>query len=214
MTRLPKRRAAPPKRRTRLLSADRRQAILDAALALFAAKGYDGVSLDEIVRVAGGSKSSVYQLFGGKQGLLQAVTESLAEQMLSEMRFQPAAGEDVRATLERIGLKLIRLILSDSAITQCRLAINNLTVDPTLSRVWYQHGPATTFDGFGRYLAQEVAAGRLRIANCQLAADAFLGMLICRHHLAMSIGEPAPSPRQMKRIVAEAVDVFLAAYGA
>jgi AcrR family transcriptional regulator len=156
-------------------------------------KGYAAVSVDEIVRAAGGSKSAVYQFFGDKKGLLAAVTESLAEKMLSEMDSGRAGGMSV--------LKLIRLILSEDAITQYRLAINNLTVDPSLSRLWYTRGPETTFRGFARYLKKEVDAGRLRIKNCQRAADMFLGMLIC-----------APTPKQMKQIVSEAVDIFLSAY--
>jgi AcrR family transcriptional regulator len=194
------------------MSEQRRQAILDAAHSLFLSKGYAAVSVDEIVRAAGGSKSAVYQFFGDKKGLLAAVTESLAEKMLSEMDSGRAGGMSVRDSLHAMGLKLIRLILSEDAITQYRLAINNLTVDPSLSRLWYTRGPETTFRGFARYLKKEVDAGRLRIKNCQRAADMFLGMLICKDNIAMSIGERAPTPKQMKQIVSEAVDIFLSAY--
>jgi AcrR family transcriptional regulator len=135
-------------KRPYLMSEQRRQAILDAAHSLFLSKGYAAVSVEEIVRASGGSKSTVYQLFGGKKGLLAAVTESLAAKMLSEMRND---GMSIRDSLNAIGLKLIRLILSEDAITQYRLAINNLTVDPSLSRLWYTHGPEITFRGFARY---------------------------------------------------------------
>lgn len=199
-------------KRPYLMSEQRRQAILDAAHSLFLSKGYAAVSVDEIVRAAGGSKSAVYQFFGDKKGLLAAVTESLAEKMLSEMDSGRAGGMSVRDSLHAMGLKLIRLILSEDAITQYRLAINNLTVDPSLSRLWYTRGPETTFRGFARYLKKEVDAGRLRIKNCQRAADMFLGMLICKDNIAMSIGERAPTPKQMKQIVSEAVDIFLSAY--
>jgi AcrR family transcriptional regulator len=194
------------------MSEQRRQAILDAAHSLFLSKGYAAVSVDEIVRASGGSKSAVYKFFGGKKGLLEAVTESLAAKMLSEMDIERTGGMDVRDSLHAMSLKLIGLILSEAAITQYRLAINNLTVDPNLSRLWYTHGPERTFRGFARYLKKEVDAGRLRIKNCKLAADLFLGMLICKYNIAMSIGESAPTPKQMKQIVSEAVDIFLSAY--
>lgn len=200
-------------KRPYLLSEQRRQTIIDAAHSLFLSKGYAAVSLDEIVRASGGSKSAIYQLFGGKKGLLAAVTESLAAKMLSEMDINRNGGMSVRDSLFAMGLKLIRLILSDEAITQYRLAINNLTVDPSLSRLWYSHGPEATFRGFAQYLKKEVNAGRLRIKDCQRAADMFLGMLICKNNIAMSIGEDAPTPKQIKLIVSEAVDIFLSAYG-
>jgi AcrR family transcriptional regulator len=177
------------------MSEQRRQAILDAAHSLFLSKGYAAVSVDEIVRASGGSKSAVYKFFGGKKGLLEAVTESLAAKMLSEMDIERTGGMDVRDSLHAMSLKLIGLILSEAAITQYRLAINNLTVDPNLSRLWYTRGPERTFRGFARYLKKEVDAGRLRIKNCKLAADLFLGMLICKYNIAMSDTETDEADR-------------------
>jgi TetR/AcrR family transcriptional repressor of mexJK operon len=162
---------ARPTRRPYLMSDQRRQAILDAAHSLFLSKGYAAVSVDAIVRASGGSKSAVYQLFGGKKGLLAAVTESLAAKMLSEMDIKRTGEMGVRDSLHAMSLNLIGMILSEDAITQYRLAINNLTVDPSLSRLWYTRGPDRTFRGFARYLQKEVDAGRLRIKNCKLAAD-------------------------------------------
>lgn len=199
-------------KRPYLLSEQRRKAILEAAHSLFLSKGYAAVTVDEIVRVSGGSKSAVYKLFGGKKELLEALTESLAGKMLSEMDVERTGGMDVRESLHAMSLKLIGLILSEDAITQYRLAINNLTVDPNLSRLWYTHGPETTFRGFTRYLEKEVAAGRLQIKNCKLSAELFLGMIMCKHNIAMSVGEEAPTSKQMKQIVSEAVDIFLSAY--
>jgi TetR/AcrR family transcriptional repressor of mexJK operon len=199
-------------KRPYLLSEQRRKAILEAAHSLFLSKGYAAVTVDEIVRVSGGSKSAVYKLFGGKKGLLEAVTELLAEKMLAEMDIERTGGMDLRDSLHAMSLKLIGLILSKDAITQYRLAINNLTVNPNLSHLWYTHGPETTFRGFSRYLEKEVDAGRLRIKNCELAAELFLGMIICKHNIAMSVGEEAPTSKQMEQIVSEAVDIFLSAY--
>jgi len=191
----------------------RRQALIDAARSLFISRGYASVSLDEVVRVAGGSKSAIYQYFGNKEGLLVAVTEDLAEQMLSEMEVPEPGGKNIRESLVRIGLILCRLIFSEDAVCQYQLAVHNLNVDPRLSELWYRRGPESTFLGFGQYLKKEVDAGRLRIRDCRLAADFFMGMLICKHTLAMSVGLPGPSGPELDKIVSGAVDIFLAAYG-
>ena len=201
-------------KRPRLRGDQRRQALIDAARSLFISKGYASVSLDEIVRVAGGSKSAIYQYFGKKEGLLAAVTKSLADRMLSEMKMPKPGEKSIRESLERIGLNLCQLIFSRDAICQYQLAVHNLTVDPRLSELWYRRGPSSTFRGFAQYLRKEVEAGRLRIKDCQLAADFFLGMVMCKDNIAMSIGLPGPSGTKLKRIVSRAVEVFLAAYGA
>ena len=52
-----------------------RQALLDAALAEFAAKGFDGARVSDIAARAGVNKQLISYYFGGKDGLRQAVIE-------------------------------------------------------------------------------------------------------------------------------------------
>ena len=53
--------------------ADTRSAILHRAAALFAARGYDAVSVREIVESAGVTKPALYYHFGSKEGLASAL---------------------------------------------------------------------------------------------------------------------------------------------
>lgn len=55
------------------------QKILDAALGLFAKKGYDAVSVDEIAKAVGIKAPSIYNHFGSKQELFDAIVETTAE---------------------------------------------------------------------------------------------------------------------------------------
>ena len=50
-----------------------RQAILDAALVLFADKGYYGTSLRDVARVVGVRESAIYNYFSGKEALFEAL---------------------------------------------------------------------------------------------------------------------------------------------
>lgn len=54
---------------------ERRLALLLSATELFLEKGYDAVSLDDIVNHAGGSKTSIYKYFGNKDGLFTAICD-------------------------------------------------------------------------------------------------------------------------------------------
>ena len=54
----------------------RREAILDAALEEFAAKGYAGARMEDIARRAGVAKGTLYLHFGDKEGLFNGLTES------------------------------------------------------------------------------------------------------------------------------------------
>ena len=57
--------------RRRLLAAQRRQAVLDAAQELFFSRGYAGTTIAGIAEAAGVSPETVYKQFGGKPGLVR-----------------------------------------------------------------------------------------------------------------------------------------------
>lgn len=52
---------------------DNRRKILECALNLFAARGYDAVGIQEIVEAAGITKPTLYHYFGNKHGLLESL---------------------------------------------------------------------------------------------------------------------------------------------
>jgi len=64
----------------------KRQAILDAATQLFLRDGFDRSSVDEIAEAAGVSKRTLYDYFGDKAGLLQAVFDESSTRLLDRIR--------------------------------------------------------------------------------------------------------------------------------
>ena len=59
----------------RLTRAERREQLIDVARALFAERGLDGTSVEEIAAHAEVSKPVVYEHFGGKEGLYAVVVD-------------------------------------------------------------------------------------------------------------------------------------------
>lgn len=57
-----------------------RQRILDAALALFSARGYDSVSVGEIAKAVGIKAPSLYNHFPSKRAIFDAIVEATAAQ--------------------------------------------------------------------------------------------------------------------------------------
>lgn len=190
----------------------RRKAIIDAAWALFLEKGYGGVSVDEIIRVSGGSKSSFYKFFGNKEGILKVLIESFADDMLLEVDL-PFRGEQTpEKTLKRIGLHIGSMALSSFAINQYRLAVSNANMFPEIALLWYESGPGKVFEGLTEFMRKEAAAGNFIVSDPERAALFFLGMIIFKDNLAMSVGAEAPTEGELEKNVDEAVRVFMAAY--
>lgn len=67
-----------------------RERFLDAARELFAARGFDAVSQEELVRHVGLTRGALYHQFGGKEGLFDA----LYDQMQQEIAARIAAAAD------------------------------------------------------------------------------------------------------------------------
>jgi AcrR family transcriptional regulator len=80
-----------------------RQAILDAALALFAEKGYFGTSLRDVAGAVGVRESALYNYFPGKEALFEALLAAeSAEKTEHFAAILEAPATDGRVLLERI----------------------------------------------------------------------------------------------------------------
>ena len=71
--------------RRRLSAADRRAAILDAALAVFAERGFSDASLDEVASRGGISKALIYEHFASKRDLQLAVLDTFVHELIGRV---------------------------------------------------------------------------------------------------------------------------------
>jgi AcrR family transcriptional regulator len=95
---------SPPTRR-RLTAEERRAGILDAALAVFSARGYHTSSIDDIAREAGISKALIYEHFDSKQGLYGDLLEQNANELFERLA-SSLAGVEVESGAARLATGL------------------------------------------------------------------------------------------------------------
>jgi len=88
---------------------ERRQQLLDVGRHLFAERGLDGTSIEEIAAQAGVSKPVVYEHFGSKEGLYAVVVDREMDRFLT-MANRLLEGEDTRAKFEAAAIGLLRYI--------------------------------------------------------------------------------------------------------
>ncbi len=95
--------------RVRMTGRERREQLLDVGRALFAQKGYDATSIEEIAARAGVSKPVVYEHFGGKEGLYAVVVDREMSALLERLTVALSAGHP-RQLVERAALALLTYI--------------------------------------------------------------------------------------------------------
>jgi len=113
---------------------ERREDILDAAIAEFAAKGLQGASTDEIARLAGISQPYVFRLFGTKKELYLAVIARCFRQTL-EVFQRVAEGKRGEEALHAIGEAYGQLLESDRVYLRAQMQAYAACEDPEICAV-------------------------------------------------------------------------------
>jgi AcrR family transcriptional regulator len=111
---------------------------------LFLKRGYGGVTIDKIVELAGGSKSTVYSEFGGKCGLFISSIENLCREANEPLTKIDYAGLNLEASLKKLSFHILKLITAKRSVELHRLAVSEAANCPEVGEAWYTHGPART----------------------------------------------------------------------
>ncbi len=99
--------------RKRMTGRERREQLLDVGRKLFAERGFEGTSIEEIASQAGVSKPVVYEHFGGKEGLYAVVVDREVDRLLTTAT-QILGGEHTREKFEAAAVALLRYIEDDA----------------------------------------------------------------------------------------------------
>jgi AcrR family transcriptional regulator len=93
---------------------ERRRQLLDIGRELFAQKGFEATSMEELAARADVSKPVVYEHFGGKEGLYAVVVEREMQLLLGRFTSALDRPGSPRDLLERAALVLLDYIESDT----------------------------------------------------------------------------------------------------
>jgi len=93
----------------RMTGTQRRAQLLDVGRSVFAERGYDGASIEDIADRAGVSKPVVYEHFGGKEGLYAVVVDREMSRLLDSM-VASLSGRHPRVLLEQAAMALLQYV--------------------------------------------------------------------------------------------------------
>lgn len=105
---------AKPASRVRMSAAQRREQLIATGRQLFAERGFDATSIEEVAARAKVSKPVVYEHFGGKEGLYAVVVDREVRALLDRITTALTAGHP-RELLEQAALALLGYIEEDAS---------------------------------------------------------------------------------------------------
>lgn len=196
--------------------ADRRSAILDAATSIFVEHGFAGATMDDVAAAARASKQTVYQRFGDKVGLFEAVIEAnIADAETGTDPFLDALRHtiDLETDLRRFAQQHLRDVLQPHLMRIRRLVIAEADRFPTLAQLWFERGPERAHHALEVVIAHLVARGILSTERPRNAAE-HLNWLILSVPLHRSLYLPVVrlTDSEIEEIAGEAVRIFMSAY--
>lgn len=193
----------------------KRQAILDAAYALFREKGFEKTSVAEINARAGGSKATIYSYFRSKEEIfvecMFALAERYLEGVLGDLR-NPA--DNVRIALSAFGESFLRLVCSPEMVALRRLMIAEAE-RAGIGRLFFEK-LACIRGQVAVFLAKLMADGRLCAGDAGLAASQFRALLEAEFFESLLLlgSDARPNEQAIASATERAVDTFMRAYAA
>ena len=190
---------------------EKRALIVQAATELFLELGYDRASLARVAADAGVSKATLFKQFPTKAALFDAIViDSWARDDVADV---PPAG-DLTAGLTVLGRDYATLLSRPEMTDLFRIVIAELPRFPELARAHFAQGKLPYFESVRTYLVAEHEAGGADIADPELAATHFLGM-ISNYLLWPRLVLPdwTVTPDRTTAVVDEAVRTMVARYG-
>src|SRR4051794_9224850 len=141
---------------------DKHAAILAAALAEFAARGFAATRLDDVARRAGVAKGTIYLYFRDKESLFQELVRAMLGPLVGAIEAAPMADLSARAVAEAIADMFVREIFSTRRKDVIRLIIAEGPRFPKLAEFYYHEVIERVVVAVRALLTRAVARGELR----------------------------------------------------
>ncbi|MEE1797444.1 TetR/AcrR family transcriptional regulator [Streptomyces sp. JV176] len=196
---------------------DKRQAILDAAFAVFARQGYEGACVQSIAREAGVAKPTVYNHLTDKENLFRHTVMAAADAVMADnlavMDRMRAPGADLRAALEDMGYRLLQVCCGERARALRWLTYAQVAGFPDLIEMVQDRTATRLTEALADRLARLSLAGRLRPCDPAVAAEQLLALLTAPMEARTRLGTRKVPAAETRTVARSAVDTFLRAYG-
>lgn len=192
-----------------MTAAERRAAIVEAAIERFAMHGFRGTTTRELAAAAGVSEPVLYQHFATKRDLYTAIVDHLIAQTharFDERARSLAPGCTDREFFQWLGEAIVSYYLDTP--DQIRLLLFSALEGHELAELWYQKATVEFIRWVEQYVEKRVAEGAFALQEPQVVARAFIFMVAHYGFSAMLFPEHR-LPLDNSVVVGKFVDIFL-----
>jgi AcrR family transcriptional regulator len=143
-------------------AADRRQAIVEAALDEFIARGYAATRLDDVAQRAGVAKGTIYLHFKDKQGLFQELVRTALVPLIGRLAAPPPAGGSIRDALENFAETFVKEVAMTRRGDIVRLIVAEGPRFPDIADFYYREVVSRGIAGMRKLIELGIVSGEIR----------------------------------------------------
>ncbi len=193
-----------PKREDHRL--ERRQEILEAAMKVFAQRGYAAATIRAIAREANIAQGTIYLYFPSKRDILLALYRSMILESMEEILARPERGDE-KAFLSAVLVDRIRRFRQNPRAV--RFAFTELPLHKGIREKFYREIVLEQLERIQKFLSDRIAQGKFRPLRTEIAARAFQGMYLIFALAEIVHGDAEVGRLTPEEIADEVVRLFL-----
>jgi AcrR family transcriptional regulator len=146
-------------------AAERRQAIIEAALDEFIARGFAATRLDDIAKRAGVAKGTIYLHFKDKESMFEELIRTAIVPLVGRMQGPPPAGGTIRDAIEGFALAFIQEIAKTRRGDIVRVIVAEGPRFPAIADFYYREVVSRGLAGMRALIEAGIARGEIKNKN-------------------------------------------------
>ena len=183
--------------------------VLDAALAVFVAKGVVATKMDDIARQAGVSKGTIYLYFPSKDALLEGIVQRavapIAEGAVPDMaQFEG----DPRLPISMLLYMLCQVLAQPDKVAIPTLILREVTNVPAIAEMYRRNVLDKVVPALTQLIARGVEQGYLRPVDPELTIRSIVGPIIAHVALSQVFDIRPADGLAMERLVNNHLDIL------
>ena len=156
--------AKPPSGRA-ARAAERRQAIIEAALDEFIARGFTATRLDDIAKRAGVAKGTIYLHFKDKESMFEELIRTAIVPLIGRMHAPPPIGGSVGDAVESFAKLFIEEIASTRRADIVRVIVSEGPRFPAIADFYYREVVSRGLAGMRALIELGINSGEIKNKN-------------------------------------------------
>lgn len=146
-------------------AADRRQAIIDAALDEFVSRGFAATRLDDVAKRAGVAKGTIYLHFKDKESMFEELIRTALVPLIGRLHAPPPIGGSVRDAVEGFARTFIEEVASTRRGDIVRLIVAEGPRFPAIADFYYREVVSRGLGAMRALIELAIARGEIKHAS-------------------------------------------------